>query len=98
METTPTIMETIAETMETIAETFPPETIPEIIETLPAPTEAITQVIEVVETQYYTVILTQLCGSVQNVEYFLYLITGFSLFAVVVCLCYFCYKFFKIFF
>ena len=98
METTPTIMETIAETMETIAETFPVETILQIVETLPTPTESVTQVIEVVETQDYTAILTQLLGSVQNVEYFLYLITGFALFAVVVCLCYFCYKFFTIFF
>ena len=98
METTPSIMETIAETMETIAETFPAETIPEIIETLPAPTEAITQVIEVVETQDYSAVLGQILGSTQNIEYFLYLLTGFSLFAGVVCLCDFCYKFFKIFF
>lgn len=99
METTPTIMETIVETMETIAETFPAETIAETIpETIPQATETVTQVIEVVETVDYTAILEQISGSAQNTEYFLQLICSFSLFAVVVCLCYFCYKFFKIFF
>lgn len=62
-----------------------------------APTEAITQVIEVVETTDHTDILTNILGSAQRMEYALNLLSGFSLFAVVVCLCYFCYKFFRIF-
>lgn len=85
--TVPTeIIETTAEVVETIA-----ETLPDVTETIP-------QVIEVVETIDYTATLEQILGSVQNVEYFLYLMTGFALFFVVVCLCYFCYKFFRIFF
>ncbi|MBQ7129893.1 MAG: hypothetical protein IJO21_02475 [Oscillospiraceae bacterium] len=81
-------METIPETIiETISDVIP-ETIP----------ETIPQVIEIVETADYTAILNQIFGSVQNVEYALQLICGFALFAVVVCLCYFCYKFFRIFF
>lgn len=82
METTAPI-ETVAETVETVTETVA-ETIPEVI--------------EVVETIDYTAILEQILGSTQNVEQFLYYLTGFALFAVVVCLCYFCYKFFRIFF
>ena len=94
---------TFAETMATIAETEPLETIVETVaETVaqvmtPAPTEAVTEVIEVVETIDYTDILTNILGSAQNVEYCLQLLSGFALFAVVVCLCYFCYKFFRIF-
>lgn len=68
------------------------ETVPTIID------ETIPQVIEVVETIDYTAILTPLLGSVQNMEQLLTLLLGFALFAVVVALCYFCYKFFRIFF
>lgn len=95
METTAateSILETLETVAETVAETLPLETIPNIIE------ETIPQVIEVAETVDYTALLTELLGSAQNMEYCLTLITGFSLFAVIVCLCYFCYKFFKIFF
>ena len=62
------------------------------------PVETVTQVIEVVETIDYTDVLTSILGSAQNMEYCLQLLSGFALFAVVVCLCYFCYKFFRIFF
>lgn len=95
METTvatEAILETLETVAETVSETLPPETLPHIVE------ETIPQVIEIVETVNYTTILTDLLGSVQNMEYFLTLITGFSLFAVIVCLCYFCYKFLRIFF
>ena len=92
METiAPTVAETIVETMETIAETIP-ETIPQSVQ------ETIPQVIEVVETIDYNPILSQLLGSAQNTEYCLMLLSGFALFAVIVCLCYFCYKFLRIFF
>ena len=69
------------------------------METIPAttPTEAITQVIEVVETIDYTDVLTNILGSAQRIEYALDLLSGFSLFAVIVCLSYFCYKFFRLF-
>ncbi len=80
-------METTAATeaiLETLAETIPEETV--------------IQVIEVVETIDYSAILSQMFNSIVNMEYALQLIASFSLFAVVVCLCYFCYKFFKIFF
>ena len=95
METTAAteaILETLETVAETVAETLPPETLSHIVE------ETIPQVIEIVETVNYTTILTDILGSVQNMEYFLTLITGFSLFAVIVCLCYFCYKFLRIFF
>lgn len=61
-------------------------------------TEPITQVIEVVETIDYTPLLTELLTSLQNQESLLGYLVSFSLFAVVACLCYFCYKFFRIFF
>ena len=92
METiAPTVAETIAQTMETIAETIP-ETIPQSVQ------ETIPQVMEVVETTDYTALLAQIFENTSNIEYFLYLLTGCALFLVVVCLCYFCYKFFRIFF
>lgn len=59
--------------------------------------ETIPQVIEVVETIDYTPILNQIAENTANMEYTLFLLAGFGLFAVVVCLCYFCYKFFRIF-
>lgn len=70
------------------------------METVPttSPTESVAQVIEVVETIDYTEILTDILGSAQNMEYALQLLSGFALFAVVVCVCYFCYKFFRLFF
>lgn len=93
METTaPTIMDTIAETL---SETIPAETVAEVIETT---AETIPQVIEVVETIDYMPVLVQIMENSGNMEYFLYLLTGIALFFTVVCLCYFCYKFFRIFF
>lgn len=90
METTaPTIMETIAETL---SETIPAETVAETV------AETIPEVIEVTETIDYTAILVQIMENTGNMEYFLYLLTGIALFFTVVCLCYFCYKFFRIFF
>ena len=88
-----TIAPTVAETiMETVAATIP-ETIPTTI-----PPETIPKVIEVVETTDYTDILMEILGSTRNLEYLITMLNGFALFAVVVCLCYFCYKFFRIFF
>ena len=74
------------------------ETFPEIIETLPEATEAITQVIEVVETIDYSPLLNQILTAMQTQTSLLGYLYSFSLFAVVVTLCYFCYKFFRIFF
>lgn len=62
------------------------------------PTEVITQVIEVVEMNDYSEILANILGSLERVEYVLQILSGFGLFAVVVCLLYFCYKFLRIFF
>ena len=94
METTPTTMETIAETvvetMETVAET--------VAETIAETVPEATQVIEAAETIDYTGMLTALLSTNQNIETLLGYLLSFALFFVVVCLCYFCYKFFKIFF
>ena len=56
------------------------------------------QVIEIAETIDYTPFLEQILGTTQNIEYALQLLAGFGLFFVIVLLCYFCYKFFRIFF
>lgn len=61
-------------------------------------TTAVTEVIEVVEQIDYTGFFQQLYMSSQNIEYAVQMIAGFCLFAVIVTLCYFCYRFFKIFF
>lgn len=45
-----------------------------------------------------TALIEQLLGTAQNIEYVLNLLAGFGLFFVVVLLCYFSYKFFRIFF
>lgn len=79
---------TIPTIAETIAETILVESIP----------ETIPEVIEVAETIDYTPLLTQIAEATENMEYFLFLLAGFGVFAVVVALCYFCYKFFRIFF
>ena len=93
METTPTILETVAETiMETIAATVPPEAVAETI------AETIPKVIEVVETTDYMPILMEIQTGVQSLESAALLLSSFALFAVVVCLSYFRYKFFRIFF
>lgn len=73
--------------------TFATETTPET-----TPTETITQVIEVVEVIDYSTTLEQISTSVQAIEDATLLLSAFALFAVVVCLCYFCYKFLRIFF
>ena len=93
METAPTILETVAETvMETIAATIPPETVVETV------AETVPKVIEVVETSDYMPILMEIQTGVQSLESAALLLSSFALFAVVVCLSYFCYKFFRIFF
>ena len=56
-----------------------------------------TEVIEMVGTTD-TALMEQLLGTAQNIEYVLNLLAGFGLFFVVVLLCYFSYKFFRIFF
>ena len=102
METTPptleTIAEKIAETVETIAETI--ATVPlETMATVPPETvPAVTEVIEVAESIDYTPLLSEMLTSLQNNEMLLGYIYSFLLFFVVVALCYFCYKFFRIFF
>lgn len=68
------------------------ETIPET--TIPA----VTEVMEVMETIDYTETLTALLESSQNLELLQGYLVSFGLFLIVVVLCYFCYKFFKIFF
>ena len=57
-----------------------------------------TTVIEMAEQIDYTELLGNILTSCQNTEYAFQLISGFLLFFVVVVLCYFCYKFFRIFF
>ena len=54
-------------------------------------------VIEVVTIDYMPVLL-EIMEDVQSMESAALLLSSFALFAVVVCLCYFCYKFFRIFF
>lgn len=90
IETIAQITETIAETAETVAET--------IAATIPETVPAATQVIEIVETTDYNGILNAILVSTQNSELLLGYLSAFALFAVVVCLCYFCYRFFRIFF
>ena len=59
---------------------------------------AITEVMEVAEQIDYSEILDSLLSHVQNMELLQGYLVSFGAFAVVVVLCYFCYKFFKIFF
>ena len=68
-------------------ETIPPETI-----------SIIKEVMEVNEQIDYSEILDSLLSHVQNMELLQGYLVSFGAFAVVVVLCYFCYKFFKIFF
>ena len=67
------------------------------METLPIVEETIPKVIEVIETDY-TPLLSEILTAMQNTQDLLGHLYSFALFAVVVCLCYFCYKFFRIFF
>ena len=62
------------------------------------PTETVTKVIEVVEQMDYTEYLVKLVNSNELILDAVHVLSGFALFAIVVCLCYFCYKFFRIFF
>lgn len=62
-----------------------------------APTEII-EVIEVVEQIDYTEYLFQIVTNTALLADFGELITGFLVFFVVACLCYFAYKFLRIFF
>lgn len=72
--------------METIATTAPTE-VTEVIE-----------VIEVVEQIDYTDFLSDIVTNTALLADFGELITGFMVFFVVVCLCYFAYKFLRVFF
>ena len=67
------------------------------METLPIVEETLPQVIEVIETDYIP-LLNEMLTAMQDVNSLLGYLFSFALFAVVVCLCYFCYKFFRIFF
>ena len=62
------------------------------------PTETVTKVIEVVEQMDYTEYLVKLVNSNELILDAVHVLSGYALFAIVVCLCYFCYKFFRIFF
>lgn len=62
-----------------------------------APTE-IVEVIEVVEQIDYTEYLSEIVTNTALLAEFGELITGFMVFFVVVCLCYFAYKFLRVFF
>ena len=55
------------------------------------------EVIEVATQTDYTELLNHILASTQNAEYALQMLSGFGLFVVIVLLCYFCYKFFRIF-
>lgn len=77
-------------TIATTAATIAAETIPTIAETVP--------VIEVVEVIDYTQQIDEIIARLGFIGDASRLLTGFALAAVVVCLCYFCYKFFRIFF
>ena len=57
-----------------------------------------TEVIEAVEETINPEVMEELLMSAQNSEFALQIIAGFLLFFTVVALCYFCYKFFRIFF
>ena len=66
------------------------------METFPtAATDAVNQIIEVID---YTPYLQSIDSRVVQIADASVLITGFLLFFVVVALCYFVYKFFRIFF
>lgn len=62
-----------------------------------APTEVI-EVIEVVEQIDYTGYLTEIATNTAMLAEFGELATGIMVFFLVVCLCYFAYKFLRIFF
>lgn len=62
-----------------------------------APTEVI-EVIEVVEQIDYTEYLSKIVTNTALLADFGELVTGFLVFFVVVCLCYFAYKFLRVFF
>ena len=72
-----------AEILETVAETVS-ETLPETI--------VVSNIID------YNPILQEILTKLQSIESAALLLSSFALFAVVVCLCYFVYKFFRIFF
>lgn len=61
-----------------------------------APTEVI-EVIEVVEQIDYTGYLTEIATNTAMLAEFVELLTGIMVFFLVVCLCYFAYKFLRIF-
>lgn len=95
---TETILATVAETIPVVTESFM-ETVAGISETVAAtdPT-VINEVIEAVETTDYGMILTEIAGYMNICADASVYILSFCLFVVVVLLCYFAYKFLRIFF
>lgn len=87
--------------METILETIA-ETLPVVTETIPAtvPVTEPTLIIEVIEstTPDYITVLEEIAANTALSAEASTLLAGFMLFFVVVALCYFAYKFFRIFF
>lgn len=57
-----------------------------------------TQVIEVVEVIDYTELLNSVIGQLVTLNELTQYLAGFALFFVIIALCYFVYKFFRIFF
>lgn len=70
----------------------------EVAETVAAATEAASEVIEVVETIDYTGYLVTIAENTALSAGFLQIINGILVFFLIVVLCYFAYKFFRIFF
>ena len=81
--------EAVTEVMTEVATEVPVETIPEV-------TEAVTEGINTVVTEAMQVALT--AEQFDVIAEYLSWISGFGLFFVVIALCYFVYKFFRIFF
>lgn len=97
--TAPTVAETFPEVTETVAETTV-ETMPETFVETTAATEptVVIEETEVVETYDYVATLVQIEENTAVSAEFSGWIAGFSLFNVVVILCFFAYKFLRIFF
>ena len=76
-------------------ETIPSETLAEVMETI---AETLPQVIEATEPVTEAVQATELIPYLEAILECQQLLTGFGIFFVVVILCYFSYKFLRIFF
>lgn len=68
------------------------------METIPETIPAVTEVMEAAENVDYSEVLDMLLSHIQNIELLQGYLVSFGTFLVIVLLCYFCYKFFKIFF